>query len=187
MALSLISSDDSAFDLDDPGARLRTRLNWLRAGVLGASDGLTSIAGLVMGVAVVTESRSHLLVAGVAGLVAGSASMATGEYVSVSTQRDAEQALGDGAEETSNPVAAALASFLAFAVGALIPALTILLSAPLRFYATAAVVATALAGAGWISARLSRTDPRRPVLRTVGGGLVTLGLAFGAGLLLDFL
>ena len=69
------------------------RLNWLRASVLGANDGIVSIAGIVLGVAGATTDRSHILVAGVAGLVAGAMSMAAGEYVSVSTQRDSEEAL----------------------------------------------------------------------------------------------
>jgi VIT1/CCC1 family predicted Fe2+/Mn2+ transporter len=68
-------------------------LNWLRAAVLGANDGIVSIAGLVMGVAGATTQRDTILVAGMAGLVAGALSMAAGEYVSVSTQRDTEQAL----------------------------------------------------------------------------------------------
>lgn len=71
---------------------LGTRLNWLRAAVLGANDGIVSTAGLVVGVAGATDSRSALLTAGLAGLLAGSLSMAAGEYVSVSTQRDSEQA-----------------------------------------------------------------------------------------------
>ncbi|MBR7742984.1 VIT family protein [Phycicoccus sp. BSK3Z-2] len=69
------------------------RLNWLRAGVLGANDGIVSTAGLVIGVAAATTSRGAVLTAGLAGLVAGAMSMAVGEYVSVSTQRDSERAL----------------------------------------------------------------------------------------------
>jgi VIT1/CCC1 family predicted Fe2+/Mn2+ transporter len=72
-----------------------SRLNWLRAGVLGANDGVVSVAGLVVGVAGATGDRTALLTAGVAGLVAGALSMAGGEYVSVSTQRDTERALLD--------------------------------------------------------------------------------------------
>jgi VIT1/CCC1 family predicted Fe2+/Mn2+ transporter len=68
-------------------------LNALRAGVLGANDGIVSIAGLVVGVAGAGAGRPALLTAGVAGLVAGALSMAGGEYVSVSTQRDTERAL----------------------------------------------------------------------------------------------
>ena len=69
------------------------RLNWLRAGVLGGNDGIVSTAGIVLGVAGATASRSTILTAGVAGLVAGAMSMAVGEYVSVSSQRDTEKAL----------------------------------------------------------------------------------------------
>ncbi|MEU0414589.1 VIT family protein [Streptomyces griseorubiginosus] len=74
------------------GGALGTRLNWLRAAVLGANDGIVSTAGLVVGVAGATSDRSALLTAGLAGLLAGSMSMAAGEYVSVSTQRDSEKA-----------------------------------------------------------------------------------------------
>jgi len=80
---------------DEPhaGGGISSRLNWLRAGVLGANDGIVSTAGLVMGVAGATTDRSAILVAGVAGLTAGALSMAAGEYVSVSTQKDSELAL----------------------------------------------------------------------------------------------
>jgi VIT1/CCC1 family predicted Fe2+/Mn2+ transporter len=69
------------------------RLNWLRAGVLGANDGIVSTAGIVVGVAAATAARDPIVTAGVAGLAAGAVSMALGEYVSVSAQRDTEQAL----------------------------------------------------------------------------------------------
>jgi VIT1/CCC1 family predicted Fe2+/Mn2+ transporter len=72
---------------------LAGRLNWLRAGVLGANDGIVSTAGLVVGVAGATTSSGAILTAGVAGVVAGAVSMALGEYVSVSSQRDTERAL----------------------------------------------------------------------------------------------
>jgi VIT1/CCC1 family predicted Fe2+/Mn2+ transporter len=68
------------------------RAGWLRAAVLGADDGIVSTASLVLGVAAAAASPSTVLVAGLAGLVAGATSMAAGEYVSVSTQGDAEQA-----------------------------------------------------------------------------------------------
>ena len=70
-----------------------SRLNWLRAGVLGANDGIVSTAGLVIGVAAAGASTSELAAAGVAALAAGAVSMALGEYVSVSAQRDTEQVL----------------------------------------------------------------------------------------------
>jgi VIT1/CCC1 family predicted Fe2+/Mn2+ transporter len=68
------------------------RIGWLRAAVLGANDGIVSTASLVLGVATAEASRSTVLVAGVAGLVAGAMSMAAGEYVSVSSQSDTERA-----------------------------------------------------------------------------------------------
>ena len=68
------------------------RLNWLRAGVLGANDGIVSVAGIVIGVAGATKARGPIFTAGLAGLVAGAVSMALGEYVSVSSQRDSERA-----------------------------------------------------------------------------------------------
>ncbi|MFQ2842622.1 VIT family protein [Mycobacterium paragordonae] len=69
------------------------RLNWLRAAVLGANDGVVSVAGIVVGVAGATAARGPIFTAGLAGLVAGAVSMALGEYVSVSSQRDSERAL----------------------------------------------------------------------------------------------
>lgn len=71
---------------------LAGRLNWLRAGVLGANDGIVSTAGLVIGVAGATAERTPVLIAGIAGVISGALSMAGGEYVSVSTQADTERA-----------------------------------------------------------------------------------------------
>ena len=68
------------------------RIGWLRAAVLGANDGIVSTASLIVGVAAAESSRSSVLVAGMAGLVAGAMSMAAGEYVSVSSQSDTERA-----------------------------------------------------------------------------------------------
>lgn len=70
-----------------------TKLNWLRAGVLGANDGIVSIAGLVLGVAGATTSTGIILAAGIAGIIAGAISMAAGEYTSVSSSKDTEKAL----------------------------------------------------------------------------------------------
>ena len=68
------------------------RLNWLRAGVLGANDGIVSVAAIVVGVAGATTDRGAIFTAGLAGLVGGAVSMALGEYVSVSSQSDSERA-----------------------------------------------------------------------------------------------
>ena len=75
-----------------PESHLSHRSGWLRAAVLGANDGIVSTASLVLGVAASGASGSAIVTAGIAGLVAGALSMAAGEYVSVSSQRDAEQA-----------------------------------------------------------------------------------------------
>jgi VIT1/CCC1 family predicted Fe2+/Mn2+ transporter len=75
-----------------PTVHLSHRSNWLRAAVLGANDGIVSTASLVLGVAASGASAAAIVTAGIAGLVAGALSMAAGEYVSVSSQRDAEQA-----------------------------------------------------------------------------------------------
>jgi VIT1/CCC1 family predicted Fe2+/Mn2+ transporter len=221
---------------DDIGDDVGNRLNWLRAGVLGANDGIVSTAGIVMGVAGATSERTPVLVAGIAGLVAGALSMAAGEYVSVSTQRDSERAMlaleaeelekmpktelrelaqiyqrkglsrdlarrvaeeltehdalaahaeaefGIDKDNLTNPWNAALASMVAFTVGALLPLLVITLT-PLdvRIWATVAVVAVALAIAGFISARLGYSPWGRAVLRNVGGGLVAMGITYAVG------
>ena len=79
---------------DEPHAGgTASKLNWLRAAVLGANDGIVSTAGLVVGVAAATTARGPILTAGIAGLTAGAVAMALGEYVSVSSQRDTERAL----------------------------------------------------------------------------------------------
>lgn len=72
---------------------VHAKLNWLRAGVLGANDGIVSVAALVVGVAAATTDLAAILIAGVASVLAGAISMGLGEYVSVSSQRDTERAL----------------------------------------------------------------------------------------------
>ncbi|MEV7614621.1 VIT family protein [Streptomyces sp. NPDC089799] len=218
---------------------MSTRLNWLRAGVLGANDGIISTAGLVVGVAGATTSRTEVLTAGVAGLLAGSLSMAAGEYVSVSSQRDSEQAaleqerrelaedpeaeldeltdllarrglssdvareaavqlserdalraharveLGIEPDQLANPWHAALASFAAFTVGALLPLLAIVLPEPSqRVPVTVAAVLLALVVCGLLSARLGEAPPRRAVLRNVLGGALAMAVTYAVGSLL---
>ncbi len=75
-----------------PESHLVSRIGWLRAAVLGANDGIVSTASLIVGVAAAATSHADVLLAGIAGLVAGAMSMAAGEYVSVSSQSDTEQA-----------------------------------------------------------------------------------------------
>ena len=80
-------------DNEPHGQGLAARLNWLRAGVLGANDGIVSVAAIVVGVAGATSSVPAVITAGAAGLVGGAISMALGEYVSVSSQRDSQRSL----------------------------------------------------------------------------------------------
>lgn len=212
------------------------KLNWLRAGVLGANDGVVSVAGLVMGVAGATSDRGPIFVAGIAGLVSGALSMAVGEYVSVSTQRDSEKALveakrrdleadpegeldnlahlymekgldertahdvaaqlsasdplrahadaelGIDSEEFTSPVSAALSSLVAFALGALIPLLAILLPGPdLRVPITLGAVALTLAITGFVSARIGQARPLPALLRNVAGGSIAMAITYIVG------
>jgi VIT1/CCC1 family predicted Fe2+/Mn2+ transporter len=96
--MSLMTSQAATLErhvpLDEPHNNSHAgRLNWLRAGVLGANDGIVSVAALVVGVAGATHSTSAIAAAGAAGLVGGAISMALGEYVSVSSQSDSQRAL----------------------------------------------------------------------------------------------
>jgi VIT1/CCC1 family predicted Fe2+/Mn2+ transporter len=88
-----VTPEPRAHDGEEHGTGIGRRLNWLRAGVLGANDGIVSVASLVVGVAGAGAGVPAILAAGVAGLVGGAISMALGEYVSVSSQRDSERAL----------------------------------------------------------------------------------------------
>ena len=218
---------------------LAQRLNWLRAGVLGANDGIVSTAAVAIGVASATAATSPVLVASAAALVGGAISMALGEYVSVSSQRDSERALIDKERrelaadpageleelvglyeaqglrpETARQVAieltehdvlrahlsaelnidqddvvspwhAALASAVAFTLGAALPLATILLlPASVRIPWTFALVIVALAVTGHVAAWIGGAHPVRAVLRTVAGGTLALGATFLVGTLL---
>ncbi|HEU5037937.1 MAG TPA: VIT1/CCC1 transporter family protein [Nocardioides sp.] len=93
MTVSDVESTIGPHDDEPHQSGLNNRLNWLRAAVLGANDGIVSTAGIVIGAVGATDQRSAIVIAGVAGLAAGAMSMGAGEYVSVSTQRDSELAL----------------------------------------------------------------------------------------------
>lgn len=216
-----------------------TTLNAVRAGVLGAQDGIVSTAGLVVGVAGATSDNTALLIAGLAGLVSGALSMAGGEYVSVGSQRDAEReliakerweletmpdeeldelagiyeakgltpqlarevavqlherdALAAHAEvelrldpdELTNPWHAAVTSATSFALGALLPLLTMTLSpVGLRLPLTFVVVILALSGTGYISAGFSGA-PRLPaVIKNVVVGVLAMVVTYGIGVVI---
>ncbi len=85
--------DEASHPNEPHGGSLSSRLNWLRASVLGANDGVVSTSSLVLGVAAATTATGAIITAGLAGMFAGALSMASGEYVSVSSQRDSERAM----------------------------------------------------------------------------------------------
>ncbi len=164
------------------------RLNRLRAAVLGANDGIVSVAAMVVGVAGAAPARSAVVTAGIAGLVAGALSMAAGEYVSVSSQRDAERAgIASGAldddTELTDPWHAAGASLVAFLVGGLVPVLAVLLvpTAAARVPVVAAAVIAALVVTGALSARAGGAPVRRAVLRNIVGGGLAMAVTYGVG------
>uniref|UniRef100_A0A0E0EHZ2 Vacuolar iron transporter n=1 Tax=Oryza meridionalis TaxID=40149 RepID=A0A0E0EHZ2_9ORYZ len=178
------------------------RAQWLRAAVLGANDGLVSVASLMIGVGAVNESARTMLVSGIAGLVAGACSMAIGEFVSVYAQYDIEVAAarrrrrrqqrrrrgdgdGDGEEEEErrlpSPFKAAAASALAFTVGALLPLLAggfVRPWAP-RVAAVCAATSAALAGFGALGAALGGASPARSAARVLLGGWAAMAACYG--------
>lgn len=167
---------------------VKARSNWLRAAVLGSNDGIVSIAGLVVGVAGATDSKGIILTAGVAGILAGALSMAAGEYVSVSTQRDMEKrALQEREEPTehhhlTNPWHAAFASATAFFIGSIIPLAAIMLPlGSVSILATFAAVIIALLFTGYMSGRLGKTNKLKAMIRVTSGGVIAMIVTFTIG------
>jgi len=218
---------------------MAAKLNWLRAGVLGANDGIMSTSGMVLGVAAAPGATSGtILVAGVAAVVAGSISMAGGEYTSVSAQKDSEKAmlelerkelkdnpeaelrelawfyeqkgmspklalevaqeltakdvlkahaeaeLGIDSDHHASPMQAALSSFVAFAVGGLLPLLAV--AGPwtaYRLQATVAAVVFALLLTGYVGAKIGGARAGRGMLRNVVISLLTMGVTYAIGAL----
>ncbi len=215
---------------------LAGRLNWLRAGVLGANDGIVSVAAIVVGVAGATPATGPILTAGLAGLVGGAISMALGEYVSVSSQSDSQRALiakeraelrdqpeqelqeladiyhakgmsretaqavaeeltahdalaahleaelNISEDEVVSPWHAALASAVAFVLGALLPLLAILLPPEsLRIPVTFVAVLVALALTGATGARIGGSPVMRATLRVTIGGALALAATYLIG------
>lgn len=158
------------------------KLNRLRAGVLGANDGIVSTAAVVVGVAGATTSTSAIATAGLAAVVGGAISMALGEYVSVSSQRDSEETIGVAKKDRVNPWSAALASFVAFLLGAVLP-FAAALAAPVvvRVPAIFALTLVSLALTGTLSAKLGGARVGRSVARVVVGGAIALAATFLVG------
>lgn len=168
------------------------RAQWLRAAVLGANDGLLSTASLMMGVGAVKKDVKTMILTGIAGLVAGACSMAIGELVSVYSQYDIEMAqmkredmgaeeLDAGKEKLPNPWQAAVASALAFAVGALVPLLgaAFVKDYAVRVGVVIAVVSLALLAFGGLGALLGKAPVVKSSLRVLIGGWLAMGLTYG--------
>lgn len=171
---------------DQSSHELEHKLNWLRAAVLGANDGVISIAGVVMGIAGAGADRATVALAGIAALAAGAISMAGGEYTSVSAQRDAEIAYGrHHLEIAASPWTAAWASFAAFTSGGLLPLLAVL--GPWqenRVPVTVVAVVVALGLTGWWAAERGGASRRKSILRNVIVSVLTMVVSYGIGALL---
>lgn len=151
-------------------------LNRLRAAVLGANDGIASTAAVLVGVAGATSNPQTIAMSGLAAVIGGAVSMALGEYVSVSSQRDSERAMG--MSQLVNPWSAGIASFISFILGAALP-FAAALFAPVAVIFGVTFVALALTGA--LSAHLSNVPKTRAMLRIVIGGMAALAVTFAVG------
>lgn len=158
------------------------RLNRLRAAVLGANDGIVSTAAVVVGVAGATANQTTIAMSGLAAVVGGAVSMALGEYVSVSSQRDSERAMGLAEHHQVNPWSAGIASFFAFLLGAALPFITALVAPEAaRIVSIFAVTLVALGLTGALSAKLGDAPVGRSVARIVIGGSLALAVTFAVG------
>ena len=220
---------------------LAQKVNILRASVMGANDGIISIAGIVIGVAAATNNAYSILISGLSGTLAGMISMCMGEYVSVSTQKDSQkmaliserQRLDDQYQEEFNyvqqkyedqdidpklakqatkelmdkdalstvvqerygfnpkdftsPYAAAIASFISFPTGSILPMLAVTLApAESRILATAIAVLIALLITGYCAAILSNSNRLKSSIRNAIAGLLTMGVTYIIGQLLAY-
>ena len=218
---------------------LAQKVNILRASVMGANDGIISIAGIVIGVAAATNNAYSILISGLSGTLAGMISMCMGEYVSVSTQKDSQkmaliserQRLDDQYQEEFNyvqqkyedqdidpklakqatkelmdkdalstvvqerygfnpkdftsPYAAAIASFISFPTGSVLPMLAVTLApAESRILATAIAVLIAMLITGYCAAILSNSNRLKSSIRNAIAGLLTMGVTYIIGQLL---
>lgn len=218
---------------------LAQKVNILRASVMGANDGIISIAGIVIGVAAATNNAYSILISGLSGTLAEMISMCMGEYVSVSTQKDSQkmaliserQRLDDQYQEEFNyvqqkyedqdidpklakqatkelmdkdalstvvqerygfnpkdftsPYAAAIASFISFPTGSVLPMLAVTLApAESRILATAIAVLIALLITGYCAAILSNSNRLKSSIRNAIAGLLTMGVTYIIGQLL---
>lgn len=183
------------------------RAQWLRAAILGANDGLLSTTSLMLGVGAAKEDHWSMVLSGLAGALAGASSMAVGEFVSVSTQRDIEENLllqkepkleeysrspvmrvmvADHGGELGGPVVlpnphkAAAASALAFLGGSVVPLIPAVLFANngVRIAVVVVVATVALAVFGGAGARLGGSPPKASAVRVVVGGWLAMAVTY---------
>ncbi|KAL9293663.1 putative Ccc1 family protein [Arabidopsis thaliana] len=164
------------------------RAQWLRAAVLGANDGLVSTASLMMGIGAVKQDVRIMLLTGFAGLVAGACSMAIGEFISVYSQYDIEvaQMKRESGGETKkeklpSPMQAAIASALAFTLGAIVPLLAaaFVKEYKVRIGVIVAAVTLALVMFGWLGAVLGKAPVVKSLVRVLIGGWLAMAITFG--------
>ncbi|KAL7125106.1 hypothetical protein ABFS83_14G093400 [Erythranthe nasuta] len=168
------------------------RSQWLRAAILGANDGLVSIASLMMGVGAVKDDVKAMILTGFAGLCAGACSMAIGEFVSVYSQLDIEIAqmkrvagINGMSEESGknmpNPFQAAFASAIAFSLGAVVPLLAaaFVTEYEVRLAVVVAATTVMLVVFGWVGAVLGKTRVGRSCGRVLVGGWMAMAITFG--------
>lgn len=167
---------------DTTEASTEERASQLRAGALGAIDGLTSTAGVVIGVAATGSSQRTVAFLGLLALVSGAVSMASGEYASVASQRDAEAADGVSRAELPSAWVAAFTSAVSFAAGAVIPTLAATL-APSGWRVLAAVLAVlaGLAATGVLVGRVGDIPVGRSLRRTLVGGGAAMAITWAMG------
>ncbi|XP_062197371.1 vacuolar iron transporter homolog 4-like [Phragmites australis] len=182
---------DDAVATVSPSSTTR-HVQWLRAAVLGASDGLVSTAAVMLGIGAARPADLRtVILTGLAGLIAGACSMAIGEYVSVHAQLDVELAELKRAEEARgsplcrdglpSPSQAAAASALSFAAGGAVPLLAawFVTSYKARVAVVVATATVTLAVFGSLGAVLGRAPGGRAGFRAVVGGLVAMGITYG--------
>uniref|UniRef100_A0A7N0UEC4 Vacuolar iron transporter n=1 Tax=Kalanchoe fedtschenkoi TaxID=63787 RepID=A0A7N0UEC4_KALFE len=192
------SQEEEGIEVGEELIDYSQRAQWVRAAVLGANDGLVSVASLMMGVGAVKVDIKAMLLAGFAGLIAGACSMAIGEFVSVYTQRDIEVAQRkrermrqegaaesgeESGEQLPNPLQAATASALAFSLGAMMPLLAAAFTRSsnhmVRLGVIGAVVSLALVVFGGAGAVLGRTPVMKSVMRVLVGGWLAMAVTYG--------
>lgn len=174
-------------------------LNVIRASILGANDGIISVSGIVLGAAGANLDSKTLLISGLSGMLAGACSMAGGEWISVSTQRDIQEKTLEKQDQATNkgcencpiklqkndilmPLHAAASSFCSFIIGAMIPLLTMTLASPAhRVVFTLIAMIASLSINATVCTHHSDASTSKTIVRNVVTGLLTTLVTFILG------